>query len=158
MRKDQAARRIRALVIGIALVTGACSPSAEQMAADRDKIQVLLEEYLPMLGRAYSERNAVLITPWVAPKEVARVNTRIEELYAMGSILEPVLHRVAVEDAQVWNNSNSFVTTLETWDVRRYASGSMELIGEDLEQTHRVRYQMKREGDTWKVLYRTIEE
>ena len=144
---------------GLLLLATACGPSAvEKEAADRDEIQALLEEYLPELGRAYSERNANLIGAWVAPKEVARVNQRVEELYAMGSILEPELHRVAVEELQVWNNSNSFVTTVETWDVRRYASGTMELIGEDIEQTQRVRYQMKREGDGWKVLYRTIEE
>jgi len=147
------------LALVLCLAAGACGPSkVEQDAADRERIQALLEEYLPELGRAYAERNANLIAPWVAPKEVARVNQRIEELYAMGSILEPQYHRVTVEELQVWNNSNSFVTTVETWDVRRYASGSMEPIGEDLGQTQRVRYQMKREGDAWKVLYRTIEE
>ena len=141
------------------LLAGACGPSAvEQEAADREQIEALLEQYLPELGRAYAERNANLIGPWVAPKEVARVHQRVEELYGLGSILEPEFHRVAVEDLQVWNNSNSFVTTVETWSVRRYASGTMELIGEDVDQTQRVRYQMKREGDDWKILYRTIEE
>lgn len=143
----------------VVLLVASCGPSAgEKEAADRAQIEGLLGEYLPELGRAYAERNANLIGPWVAPKEVARVNQRVEELYAMGSILEPEFHRVTVEELQVWNNSNSFVTTVENWSVRRYASGTMELIGEDLDQTQRVRYQMKREGDAWKILYRTIEE
>lgn len=144
-----------ALVLGLA---AACGPSsAERRAADRDEIEALLAEYLPELGRAYAERNAELIAPWVAPKEVARVDQRIRELYGLGSVLEPEFHRAAVEDVQVWNNSNGYVITVETWDVRRYATGSMELIGENLGETQRVRYQMKREGDGWKVLYRTID-
>ena len=147
------------LAIALVVLLAACGPSAvEKEAADRDQIAALLEDYLPELGRAYADRNANLIAPWVAPKEGARVNQRIEELYAMGSVLEPEFQRVAVEEMQVWNNSNSFVTTVETWSVRRYATGTMELIGEDIDQTQRVRYQMKREGDDWKVLYRTIEE
>ena len=31
-------------------------------------------------------------------------------------------------------------------------------VCDEVDQTQRVRYQMKREGDSWKVLYRTIEE
>lgn len=157
MRRER--RWLVAVAAGVWLLAAACGPSAvEREAADREEIQALLEDYLPELGRAYTEQDADLIAPWVAPKEIARVNQRIEELYGIGSVLEPVFHRVAVEDLQVWNNSNAFVTTVETWDVLRYATGTMELIGEDVDQTQRVRYQMKRENGAWKVLYRTIEE
>ena len=153
-------KRLSALAVLVALTVlalAACGPSAEREAVDREEIEALLEQYLPKLGEAYAEQDAEVIAPWVAPKEVARVHQRITELDAGGSLLVPEFHRATVEDVQVWNHSNAFVTTVETWDVRRYATGTMQLLGEDADKTERVRYQMKREGGEWKVLYRTIE-
>ncbi len=148
-----------AVVLACLLPVLACARSPEQQAADRGEIEELLAEYLPVLARAYSEQNALLIEKWAAPKEVARVNQLIEELASRGSVLRPVFHQVTVEDAQIWNNSNAFVTTVESWDVERFATGTDRSLGREAGQTNRVKYQLKREdGGSWRVLYRTIQE
>jgi len=152
-------RRALNLVLVLPLLFAACGPSPEQQTADREEIETLLEEYLPVLGRAYAERNALLIEDWAAPKEVARVHQRIEELTNAGSVLEPVFQQVTVEDTQIWNNSNAFVTTVETWDVERFRAGTQQSMGRQMGQTNRVKYQLKRgDGGGWRVLYRTIQE
>ena len=43
---------------------------------------------------------------------------------------------------------------MEVWDLRSLALGSREPLAEDLGQSNRVKYQLKREGDSWKVLFR----
>jgi hypothetical protein len=151
--------QLQLVLLAITVVgLSACGSSAERQAVDRAQIEAMLTEYLPALGQAYAMQNANLIAEHAAPKEVARVHQRILELGEIGSILEPVFHRVTVEEAQIWNNSNAFVTTVETWDVKRFALGTRQSLGEELEKTNRVKYQLKREQDgSWLVLYRTIE-
>ncbi len=118
----------------------------------------VLEEFLPALGSAYAESDPYLIKPFVAPKEIARVGKRLEELAAKGQVYAPTVRTITIESVNVWNNSNAFVSTLEIWDVQRLALGSGILIDESLEQANRVKYQMKRDKNGWRVLYRTIEE
>ena len=39
-------------------------------------------------------------------------------------------------------------------DLRSLATGSREKLAEDIGQSNRVKYQLKREGDSWRVLFR----
>ncbi len=39
-----------------------------------------------------------------------------------------------------------------------HALGSDGLLAEDVEKSYRVKYQLKRDGDGWRVLFRTILE
>ena len=69
----------------------------------------------------------------------------------------PTFRQVTVEDVNVWNYSNAFVTTLEVWDLQILAVGTEEVLAEELAQRNRVKYQLKREEDHWRVLFRTIQ-
>ncbi|MFQ5525980.1 MAG: IMS domain-containing protein [Thermoanaerobaculia bacterium] len=144
-----------ALALG-ALVTTGCSSPAEKDAVAKAEIQVFLEDFLPALGEAYAERDAYRVEAFVAQKEIARIGKRLDELSAQGQVYEPTVRSITIEAVNTWSNSNAYVTTLELWDVRRLAAGTDQVLTEVLEQPNRVKYQMKRDADGWRVLYRTI--
>ncbi len=147
-----------ALLCCLLVLVAACGPSDEQVEADTESIRAALETYLPLLGEAYSTGDLEPLRPYVAEKEVAAIEKRIRELYAQGRVLEPVFRNVTVEDVTVFNRANAYVTTVEVWDLRSLAPGSREVLAEEIEQSNRVKYQLKRDGDGWRVLFRTIQE
>ena len=151
---------IRSLVLSLPLVLtfGGCPGAEVNEQTSKEEIRVLLEEFLPVLGEAYAQRDATLIRPFVAEKEIARVNKRLEELSDQGQVYEPTLQSITIEDVNVWSNSNAFVSTLEVWDVRRLAAGTEQVLTVIENQRNRVKYQMKRDTEGWRVLYRTIVE
>lgn len=138
------------------LLAGCSPPGAEEI--DRDEVQTLLESYLPKLGEAYAQADPAIIEPFAVPKEVARIQARIDELEAQGQVYEPVFKSLDVVSVSPWNYSNAFVTTLEVWDVSAYTVGSHRLVNQVLDQKSRVKYQLKRQDDGWVVLYRELEE
>lgn len=144
------------LVLALATVLLSCEPSAEDEANARGEIQTVLEEFLPVLGQAYAERDALKIRPWVAEKEIARVGKRIEELTGLGQVFVPTFRQLTIEDVRSWNSSNAFVSTVEVWDLHSTPVGSDVVLSEVLGQVNRVKYQMKRDPDGWRILYRTI--
>ena len=82
----------------------------------------------------------------------------VQDLADQGRYLAPEFKSVTVEKTHTWNYSNAFVTTLEVWDVRLYTLGGDELLGEDLDKNYRVKYQLKRDDDSWRILFRAIQE
>lgn len=138
-----------------------CGGSAEERQEDlRQEIHAFLLEYLPKLGEAYSLGDADVLEGLAAGKELSAVDKRIRDILAQGRILHPTFRELTVEEVNDWNWANAFVTTVEVWDLRVYASGfeDGEPISEELGERQRVRYQLKREGDRWLVLFRTIQE
>ncbi len=152
----------RALAIPLAALAlaavVACGGSESQEAADTAGIEAALRAYLPKLGEAYASGDVSVLEGLAAPKEMARINKRIEELYAQGRTLEPEFLELTVEKVDVWGYANAFVNTVEIWNIRSYATGTHAVVGEDLDKSNRVKYQFKREGDEWLVLYRTISD
>ncbi|MGB6851944.1 MAG: hypothetical protein WBG49_05035 [Thermoanaerobaculia bacterium] len=151
-------RRSVATLVLTFLVCAACGPSAERQEADRDEIKANLEVYLPLLGEAYATGNLELLREWAVEKEMARVMKRLDDLGAQGRRLVPTFRQVTVEDVNVWNNSNAFVSTVEVWDLQILAIGTENVLAEELAQSNRVKYQLKRDEDHWRVLFRTIQE
>ena len=147
-----------ALAASFLVVLGGCTSQEEQQEADWEGVQAALEEYLPRLAEAYTTGNVRVLEGLAAPKEMARVNKRIEELAALGRTLEPEFIELTLEKVDVWGYANAFVNTVEIWNLRSYATGSHELVGEELAQSNRVKYQFKRDDDEWLVLYRTISD
>ena len=96
--------------------------------------------------------------PYVAEKEISRVFKRVQDLSYQGRTLVPTFRQLTIEDVNVWNYSNAYVTTHEVWDLVIYATGSENVLAEEYEQPNRVKYQFKRDGDQWRVLFRTIQE
>ena len=147
-----------ALLAGLLLVLAGCTSAEEDSAAARREIQAMLDEYLPVLAQAYAERDATLLEPWVAQKEVARVHQRIEELADEGRVLQPVFHQATVEEVNVWGHANAFVTSHEVWDLHSVTLGNEQPVQEVRGQANRVRYQLKRDQGRWRVLFRTVAE
>ncbi len=144
--------------LSFALLLGACERSAERVALDEQEIETTLAEFLPMLAEAYGSGGIESLRPYAAEKELARVEKLVADLADQGRYLAPELLQLEVEESHIWNNSNAFVTTHEVWDVRMYALGTSEVLAEDLEKSYRVKYQLKRDADRWRVLFRTIQD
>ena len=132
----------------------ACGSAEEQQQVDTEAIRVALELYLPRLGNAYATGELAPLEGLAAQKEIAAIEKRISDLADQGRILEPTFRELTIEEATVFNYANAYVTTVEVWDLRSLATGSREPLAEDLGQRNRVKYQLKREGDSWKVLFR----
>lgn len=132
--------------------------SDSRQAVDRQEIQAALEVYLPLLGEAYATGDLAPLAPYAAEKEISTIRKRIEDLAVQGRTLEATFRSLTIEDFNVWNYSNAFVTTFEVWDLVVYATGTDQVLAEEIEQPSRVKYQLKREGDGWRVLYRGIQE
>lgn len=150
------------LALSIVCLVVACAPPGQQGGQvgeeEREEIRQLLEAYLPAVGQAYAERDASLVGEWAVPKEVARIELRIEELEAKGQVYEPEFQSLEIEGISTWNYANAFVTTLEAWDVSSYTLGTRQLVNQVEDQRSRVKYQLKRDGDGWVVLYRELAE
>ncbi len=144
------------LAVALLLVAVGCGSPGEKQEVDRGEIEAMLRGYLPKLGEAYGTANPSLLEGPAVPKEIARINLRIQELEDAGRVYEPEFKEVTVEDVSVWNYSNAFVTTLEVWDVRSYTVGSRMLVQESIGQRSRVKYQLKRKDDSWVILYREL--
>ena len=153
-----------ALLLGLVVVASAgllaaCGdPSPEEVAANEEEIEDFLEEYLPLLAEAYRTGDAAPLDPYAAGKEQAAVERRARELARSGEVLAPELKSVEVEAVTIWNAVNAYVTTHEVWDIRTFATGSENVVREQLDQANRVKYQLKREGGRWRVFYRQLEQ
>jgi hypothetical protein len=145
------------LLLAAGLLTG-CGRSAEDIEVDRQEIEDFLRIYLPKLGEAYAQRDAALLEGLAVPKEMSRIELRTRELTERGQVYEPTFQEVTVESVSVWNHSNALITTFEVWDVRSFTLGTHLQVTESLGQKNRVKYQLKREGDSWLVLYRELAE
>lgn len=161
-RRDPRGRyRSWMLLVGIAalLSLGGCGKmTGSDPEQDRQQIEALLDAYLPKLAEAYATRDPMVLEGLAVPKEIATVSRLLDELTADGRLVKPTLKQMTVEDFSVWNYANAFVSTFEVWDLRVYSTGSEVLLSESLGQRNRVKYQMKREGDEWIVLFRQIEQ
>lgn len=146
------------LLVFLGVGLDACGePSAEEVAADKEEIEAFLREYLPKLAEAYESGDASALEPYAAAKEQASVERRARELAKSGEVLAPVLDSVEVEDVRTWQAVNAYVTTVEQWDIRTYATGTDNVVREQLDQVNRVQYQLKREGGRWRVFWREIQ-
>ncbi len=162
VRRSTARPEARFSLLGIAaglavlLLAAGCGGSAADPEVDHSEIEAALLQYLPKLGEAYAKRDASLLEGLTVPKEMSRINLRAQEFEAGGRVYEPEFQQLTVEDVSVWNYSNAFVSTLEVWDVRSYTLGTHMLLQEAVGQRNRVKYQMKRKGDGWVILYREL--
>ena len=147
--------RTSQLSLSVLLLTVvACASPEEKRQVDTESIAAALEVYLPLLGQAYSTGNLTPLKGLAAQKEIAAIAKRISDLADQGRILDPIFREVTIEEATIFNYANAYVSTVEVWDLRSLATGSREQLAEDIGQSNRVKYQLKREGESWRVLFR----
>ncbi|MEM7480297.1 MAG: IMS domain-containing protein [Acidobacteriota bacterium] len=147
-----------AIVLAVSLLFAGCTSSEEQSENVRPEIETLLEAYLPALGGFYETGDRSLLEGLAAEKEIFTVEQRVQELYAQGKRVRAELKELSVEGVDVYQYSNAYVNTFEVWDLYVLATGSERVISSDLDQPNRVRYQVKRGDDGWKVLHRQLVE
>lgn len=150
-------RRVPIVLTLVASLAG-CGSSEQAAQVDELAIQQMLESYLPRLAEAYAREDASVLEGVVAEREIAAIQKRLGDLEAEGRRLAPTFHSVTVEDVTVWSHANAYVTTNEIWDLKLYAWGTDHLLSEQVQQRSTVKYQLKREGDEWVVLYRELQE
>ncbi len=146
------------LLICLTLTTGACAKMGLTLdeAEVRTAIESALAEYLPELGKAYSERNPQLLVDLAVAKEIASIDLLIDQLAERGEYLVPELERFTVEDITMSRNTIAIVTVLEVWDVSSRALGSGSVLQHVPGQRNRVKYQMRLLNDRWMVTFRTV--
>ncbi len=148
-------RALRSIVSLLLLATAfGCGPSEKQQQVNTESITAALEVYLPRLGQAYSTGDLTPLEGLAAQKEIAAIEKRISDLADQGRIVEATFRELTIEEATVFNYANAYVSTVEVWDLRSLATGSRQQLAEDIGQSNRVKYQLKREGDSWRVLFR----
>ena len=152
-------RRLSALALAAALPLAgplACGPSERAEGAARDEIEGLLTAYLPTLSEVYRTGDLGPIEGMAAPRELERVDSFIRERAREGRLVDPTLQRFEIEKFDLYQHSNAYLTSREIWDLRIRAAGSDRLIQEELGKSDRFRYQLRREGDRWRVLTREV--
>ena len=152
-------RRLPTLALVAVLSLGWIScGDGEESGEAREEIELLLEQYLPLLGEAYSNNDPTRVEGLAAAREIAAIEKRLRDIRLEGRILAPTFQSVVIEDLEIWGYANAYVTTQEVWDIRTYSTGSDQLLTEQLTQRNRVKYQLKRIDGQWMVLFRTILE
>jgi len=147
-----------AFVIVIIALSG-CGPSEEKVEIQRSDVEADLGEFLPLLAASYSDGNVERLRPYTAEKELARITLRVQELAAEGKVLAPEFQSVTVESVNAWSANQAFATTVEVWQIRLYTIGAeRRLITEVPPESSRVKYQIRFDGERWRVMARQIEE
>ena len=147
-------RTLRPILALLLFGAVACSSSEERQQVDTASIAAALELYLPRLGQAYATGDVAPLEGLAAQKEIAAIEKRIHDLAEQGRIVEATFRKLTIEEAKIFNYANAYVTTVEIWDLRSLATGSREQLAEDIGQSNRVKYQLKRDGKSWRVLFR----
>lgn len=145
-----------ASLLALLALAGACGPSEQAGEEAREQVREALEAYLPLLAASYATGEVEQLRPYAAEKELLRVRQRVEDLALEGRRLEASVESVTVESFNLWNYSNALASTVEVWNLTVYATGSDVVLGEERGQVNRVKYQLKRDGDEWRVLFREL--
>ena len=131
---------------------------AEENGIGDEHVRGILERHAGPEELPLRERLAGVLEGYAAEKEIAGMEKRVDDLLLESRVIRPTVKSVEVEDVQIWNYANAFVTTREVWDLRVYAAGTDTLLSEAPDQHNRVKYQLKREGtDGWLVLFRELD-
>lgn len=133
-----------------------CGETAAVSPQDEAEIATLLGSYLPRLADAYRTGDLTILEGLATEKEIAELDKRIADLADQGREVRPTLQSFDIEDINIWSYANAFVTTIEVWDLRVYATGTDQVLSEVDGQRSRVKYQLKRREEGWQVLYRQI--
>lgn len=146
---------VPALVLAGLLAATACGPSPEEMEANREDVEALLQEYARQLSQAYAFSDPSALEEVATPREVANVENNIARLAEQGRRIAAHQKEMVIEDLNVFQPGQAFVRTFEVWDIRVTALGAEEVISRDPDQQSRVRYRLKTDDEgEWKVVGR----
>lgn len=153
-RSHHAFRLAALLLTAVFALLTACAPSEEEVAVDREAIRQTLMDYLPLMAEAYATGDVEPLVGKATQKERAILDKNVRDLASQGRTVRTELRELTIEEIDMVSYGTAYVTTLEEWQVRVYASGTENVLGEDADQVNRVHYQLQREGDGWLVMSR----
>jgi len=156
LRRTVAALAFLSLALGV--LAAGCKPSPEEKEANREEIAAFLKDYLPKMAEAYRTGDTEPLAGYAAQKEREAIKKRVRDLAKQGQILSPKLDSLQVENVTTWSRVNAYVTTVEVWDLRVLAAGSNTVLRQELNQSNRVKYQLKRDGGRWRIFWRQLEK
>jgi hypothetical protein len=130
---------------------------SQENTIDDPRVREIMDRYEELAALPLRERLAIILEGVAVEKEVAGLEKRIDDLLAEGRVIRPTPKSIVVEDVESWGYANAFATTVETWDLRVYTSGTGVLLSETLDQRNRAKYQLQRVDDTWLVLWRELQ-
>lgn len=157
-RRDGWKRLIRGLVVlSVALGLVGCGAAAgiDPDTAD-DEIDAVLRAYYPKLAEAYAEGDPFRLEGYAVQKEIAAVALQIKNNDERGERIHSTLEQFTIESLTV-DRTTVFVNTLEVWDIERRALGSDVVLRAYPGLRYKVRYQIKKENEQWRVFFRVSE-
>ncbi len=167
MKKVRIPRAWDGIVLGLLLLSvGACGPQEPiqevgepATASEEAALEARLVAYAPKLAEAYATGNIEVLRDFAVERVLAQVEKRVSDLAVAGMLVEPEQQNLVIEEIQTFGNNFALVTTLETWDLRYYSTGtSHSLIEERLGTRNRVEYQMKERDGVWMIFFRELKQ
>ncbi|MBZ0113819.1 MAG: hypothetical protein K8J08_15255 [Thermoanaerobaculia bacterium] len=133
--------------------------AAEADASEEAVLQRRIETYAPVLAEAYSTGNIEILREFAVERVLAQVEKRVSDLATSGMRVEAKLVDLTVESTNLFGNNFALVTTLETWDLHYYSTGSARsLVSERLGTRNRIEYQMKQIDGDWMIYFRELKQ
>ena len=158
-------KRVRVLGAIVLLVAIGCGEpvSTDGVPAvsesEREVFQARLEAYAPVLSEAYATGNIEVLRDFAVERVLAQVEKRVQDLAVAGMLVETELVSLVIEEIRPFGNNFALVTTLETWDLRYFSTGSAHsLVSERLGTRNRVEYQMKELDGEWMIFFRELKQ
>lgn len=159
-------RRVKilgAVLLLLTMVSCGAQESAEEAAAasasEHELFQARLEAYAPVLSEAYATGNIEVLRGFAVERVLAQVEKRVNDLATAGMLVETEQVSLVIETINPFGNNFALVTTLETWDLRYYSTGSAHsLVSERLGTRNRVEYQMKELDGEWMIFFRELKQ
>lgn len=142
------------LLVCLASLAAACGPSEVDQDQAREEIRAALMDYLPRMAEAYRTGDVDALTDYTTQKERAILSKHISDLATQGRSMDTELLDLTIEDVNLVSYSSAYVTTTEHWNVKSFAVGTDQILGQDERQPSRVRYQLERRDDRWVILAR----
>ncbi len=138
----------------VVLAAAACRPTPQEVAADKQEVRKVIEDYAARLSHAYAFTDASGLKQVASQREVASVQRNLGAMAARGQRLATDLKELEIEQLDMSDRNNAYVQTFEVWDIEVMDLGSERVISRDQAQRNRVRYQLKRQDGRWRVLWR----
>ena len=143
-----------ALLMCLVSLATACGPTDVDREVAKEEIRAALMEYLPKMAEAYRTGDVEALADSTTQKERAILSKHIGDLAGQGRSMDTELLDLTIEDVNLVSYSSAYVTTTEHWNVKSYAVGTDQLLGQDERQPSRVRYQLERRDGRWVILAR----
>ncbi|HPR64377.1 MAG TPA: hypothetical protein PK014_09170 [Thermoanaerobaculia bacterium] len=148
----------RCILFLLLLSLAGCDNEARKLRR-LDEVKNLIHRYVEVLPKAYETGNISALDGFASEREKSTVRTMVQTLRAKNYRLKASLADLQITYTDIFNESNAYVRTTETWDVTSYRVDTGEVRGHQRGQVLHVVYQVKEfQGEGWLVIARIVQE